>query len=154
MYGCFIRAKDEIEKTLKQGAIYKFSDNQLKGSSLPHYFIVLNNDPSADELIGMVVTASYSERKHNWLTSKFEEETIFVFGPEQYKELRHKSYIDCNRLFLKTREELIKKRSKGELNIKPEISDEVLQQIKEAALKSEHIPPAQKRIIDPDYKES
>lgn len=85
-----------LRLTLRRGSVYMMRHTSLT-SPLPHYLVVVNLDPLADEVLVLaVVTSNISLRRARAAAAGQPPETVVEFGPADYSVLDHPSCIDCN----------------------------------------------------------
>ena len=85
-----------LRLTLRQGTVYYMPQRSLT-SPEPHYCIVLNADPCADEIIVLsIVTSKVEKRKARARLLGESQKTVVAFGPSEYGELKVLSAVDCN----------------------------------------------------------
>lgn len=136
-----------IRGSLQPGAVYYFSDTKLT-SVEPHYFIVLNIDPHEDALLLLVVSSSKIDRVKTRNVNNNPNETLIEITPADYTVFTVDSIVDCNSVLLKTKEDLIKKVSSGQLTLKDPISNDLLSKLRAAVLASKSHSDSIKRILD------
>ena len=85
----------KLRLTLREGSVYYFTERTLT-SPLPHYFIVVNAAPIAQQLLLLsVITSKVREvrlRRADCL------ETLVELSPEIFDVLTRPSIVDCNSL--------------------------------------------------------
>lgn len=85
----------KLRLTLREGSLYYFAERHLT-SPEPHYFIVVNSDPLAQQVLLLsVVTSKVEEVK---LRRKACPETLVELGPIIFDLLQKPSIVDCNDL--------------------------------------------------------
>lgn len=135
----------QILATLKSGSVYKFTDDSLT-SNTRHYFIVLNNDPNDDQLLLLVCsTTKIAKTKH--INKNLPPSTLVDIYPNEYADFKQDSIINCNTVFLRTKEELIQKLTDKQLEIKSKMPTGIVDKLKEGVLQSPLIEEAIKRIL-------
>jgi hypothetical protein len=84
----------KLRLTLREGSIYCFEERHLT-SPEPHYFIVANSDPLAQQVLLLSVVTSQVEtvklRRKNCL------ETLVELTPDDFGVLKKPSIVDCAR---------------------------------------------------------
>ena len=89
------RIDSKLQLTLREGSVYYFTERSLT-SAEPHYFIVVNSNPIAQELLLLgVVTSKVAEVKQRRRGSA---ETLVEISPRDFEIFRKLSIIDCNDL--------------------------------------------------------
>jgi len=137
----------KIKAVLKPGAVFYFEEESLK-SDEPHYFVVLNQNPSVDVILLMVVSSSQIPKVYLRNQNNNPSETLIEVSPTEYPDFTKNSIFDCNKVFLKTVDELIDKVKTNKLKLKSNISSELLDRLRNAVLASPSVPPSQKRILE------
>ena len=84
-----------LRLTLREGSVYYFAERHLT-SPEPHYFIVVNSDPLAQQVLVLsVVTSKVDDVK---LRRKACPETLVELAPDIFDVLKKPSVVDCNDL--------------------------------------------------------
>ena len=85
----------KLRLTLREGSVYYFEERHIT-SPEPHYFIVANSDPLAQQVLLLSVVTSKVEdvklRRKNCL------ETLVELTPDIFDVLKKPSSVDCNDL--------------------------------------------------------
>jgi hypothetical protein len=85
----------KLRLTLREGSVYYFTDRSLT-SREPHYFIVVNSNPLAHEILILgVVTSKVAEVKRR---RRDIPETLVEISPQAFGVLKKLSIVDCNDL--------------------------------------------------------
>jgi hypothetical protein len=85
----------KLRLTLREGTVYYFTERTL-ASAEPHYFIVVNADPLAQQVLLLsVVTSKVEEVKRRRADCLA---TLVELGPESFDILTKASIVDCNSL--------------------------------------------------------
>ena len=85
----------KLRLTLREGTVYYFTERTLT-SAKPHYFIVVNADPLAQQVLLLsVVTSKVEEVKRRRADCLA---TLVELGPENFGVLTKSSIVDCNSL--------------------------------------------------------
>jgi hypothetical protein len=85
----------KLRLTLREGSVYYFEERHLT-SPEPHFFIVVNSDPLAQQVLLLsVVTSKVDDVK---LRRKTCPETLVEIAPDVFNVLRKPSIVDCNDL--------------------------------------------------------
>lgn len=140
-----ITAEVAIKATMVPGAVYYFDDKQLS-SSAPHFFIILNNSPSTDQLLVLVCSSSQIAKVRARNINN-PPETLVEITPAEYSDFTKVSIVDCNTVFLRTVNDLIKKYELNQLKLKSQIPQDIFEKLKSGVLASNMIPESQKRIL-------
>jgi len=123
-----------LRLTLHGGAVYYLQHRSLT-SPEPHYFIVLNVDPSGDAFLVMGIAsskvASVRDRSRN-----LPLETLVELSPADYPEFTRQSIVDCNHCLRVTRHELLEKLQAGLAAEKTSLSAEMVGRLRQGVLAS------------------
>ena len=141
-----IPSEVKIKATLNTGAVYYFPDEELK-STEPHYFIVLNHNPLNDHLL-LLVCSSSKINKVKLRSKNFPSTTVVEVSKIEYTDFTTDSIVDCNYIFLRSVEQLIKKCDEGKLLLKSQMPLNILIKLRQGVIDSPSIPEAQKRILN------
>lgn len=135
-----ISARVRILASIQTGSVYYFKEEKLS-SAEPHYFIVLNKNPRAEEVLILVCASSQVEKRQQIAQNlKFPEETLVIVSPSEYPLFIKETVIDCNSVFEKTAQSLIDKLEEGKLGVCTELmSSEIVQKMIEGVIKSVQI---------------
>ena len=117
----------ELRLTLRPGTVYYFQHRDLT-SVAPHYFIVVNSSPVADQVLLLAVASSkiatvHQRRRH------LPPETLVEITPTEYGELTLPSIVDCNQVFRRSLAELIADWGAGNLKHKADLPPTLLARI-------------------------
>ena len=85
----------KLRLTLREGSVYYFAERHLT-SPEPHYFIVVNSDPLAQQVLLLSVVTSRME--YVKLRRKACPETLVEIAPDVFDVLKKPSIVDCNDL--------------------------------------------------------
>jgi hypothetical protein len=89
------RIDPKLQLTLREGSVYYFTERSLT-SAESHYFLVVNSNPLAQELLLLGVftskVAEVKQRRRNL------PETVVQIPPRDFEILRKLSIVDCNDL--------------------------------------------------------
>jgi hypothetical protein len=85
----------KLRLTLREGSVYYFTERILS-SALPHYFIVVNADPLAQQLLLLTVVTSKVEEVRRRRADCLD--TLVELSPEIFDVLTRPSIVDCNSL--------------------------------------------------------
>jgi hypothetical protein len=89
------RIDPKLRLTLREGSVYYFTERSLT-SAEPHYFVVVNSKPIAQELLLLGVgTSKVAEVKQRRRDSPG---TVVEISPRDFEIFRKLSIVDCNDL--------------------------------------------------------
>jgi hypothetical protein len=89
------RIDPKLRLTLREGSVYYFTERSLR-SAKPHYFIVVNSKPIAQEILLLgVVTSKVAEVKQR---RRDFPGTIVEISPRDFEIFTKLSIVDCNDL--------------------------------------------------------
>lgn len=118
-----------IKVTIQTGAVYYFASSQIT-SEEPHYCVVLNNTPNGDDSIVLAVASSQVDKRKAFVISRnLPQDTLVEVLPSESPIFTKHTVFDCNSVIQEPMEVLIEKLSCGELKIKSQLPDSILQNI-------------------------
>ena len=117
----------EMRLSLRQGNVYKMVHRNLH-SPLPHYFIVVSQEPTSSEILLLTVVTSKVEKVRIRRKDQADE-TLVELDPNVYSELSMVSMVDCNEVFREPLKDFISKFHSGELENCDPINDQYLKLI-------------------------
>jgi len=83
----------KLRLTLREGSVYYFAERHLT-SPEPHYFVVVNYDPLAQQVLLLsIITSKVEDVK---LRRKACPETLVEIAPDTFDVLKKPSIVDCN----------------------------------------------------------
>lgn len=89
------RIDSKLRLTLREGSVYYFTERSLRSSDA-HYFLVVNSNPLAQELLLLgVVTSKVAEVKQR---RRNLPETVVQISPRDFDIFKKLSIVDCNDL--------------------------------------------------------
>lgn len=121
------KARRTIALTLRAGTVYYMQHHHLH-SGEPHYLVVLNKAPLADEVLLLVVPSSRLETVKQ-RRQAMPAETLVETGPTEYGDFTKPTIIDCNTLLQLTTERLEQKWTAGEITHKQDLPAALLRRI-------------------------
>jgi len=124
----------QIKSSIKPGSVYYFPEKSFS-SQAPYYFIVLNYSPLTDEVLLLVCSSSQIEKVRR-RRRHLPIETLVDIGNHEYSCFTVDSIVDCNNVFPKPIDELIRKRGLGELDLKGEMAIEIVEKLRAGVLAS------------------
>lgn len=90
------RIDSKLRFTLREGSVYYFTERSLRSSAESHYFLVVNSNPLAQELLLLgVVTSKVAEVKQR---RRNLPETVVQMSPRDFDVFEKLSIVDCNDL--------------------------------------------------------
>lgn len=123
-----------LRLTLRCGSVYYLQHRSLS-SATPHYFVVSNLDPHADDFLILVV-ASSNITGVKQRSKDLPPDTMVEVLPAEYPEFCVPSIIDCNYYFRVTKQELLQKLQAGLALEKTPISQSILAKLRTGVLRS------------------
>lgn len=119
----------QIKVTIQTGSVYYFASDQIS-SEEPHYCVVLNDSPNGDDDLVLVVATSQVEKRQAFVASKsLPQDTLVEVLPSESPIFKKHTVFDCNSVIQEPMEILIEKLSCGELMIKSQLPNPILQRI-------------------------
>lgn len=95
-----------INALIKQGAMLKASPNSLFETDKNHCVILMNIAPQLDgHVVFVCVSSQYTKRIEYAIKVGLPVETIVMIKPAAYHHLPKYSVIDCNQVFVLTKDE-------------------------------------------------
>ncbi|MFC2017711.1 hypothetical protein ACFLTQ_00195 [Chloroflexota bacterium] len=134
-----------IKAAIQPGSVYYFPEDSFNTEE-PHYFVVINLDPSEDTVIILVCSSSRIEKVRQ-RRIVFPSNTLVEISPEQYCDFKVDSIIDCNYILEKNIEQLVEKLSQGNLLLKSEMNIEIVKKLREGVLDSPIIEDRIKKLL-------
>ena len=144
-----IPAHVRILASIRTGSVYYFEEEQL-ASIEPHYFIVLNKNPRAEEFLILVCASSQIEKRRQIIQRlRFPQETLVIISPAEYPAFTKDTVVDCNRVFEKTPRSLIEKLKQNKLKVCAEVmQDAIVQKLVKGILASTQVAEKVKRMLE------
>jgi hypothetical protein len=130
-----------IKSSLQYGSVYYFPEEAFSSSG-SHYFFVLNKNPTGKPAI-FLVHASFQIEKVRARRKTCPPNTLVELGPSDYKEFTRPTIVDCNEVYVKTIDQIIRTLEDGKLLIMPEINQDIINKFVAGVLNS---PLVEKRI--------
>ena len=134
-----------IEASIKPGSVYYFHEESLK-STERHYFVVINRTPRTDEII-LLACASSQITNTKRIRSDCPAETLVIITPAQYSRFTVDSIFDCNRIFPRSLDVIIRKYTNNELSVELEMDIQLVETLRKGILASNQIAPRFKSIL-------
>ncbi len=121
-----------IRGTIRPGSVYYFPHESFS-SPEPHYFVVINIDPTIDEVILLICASSkIANVKSQWRNCP--DETFVVISPHQYSGFKSISILNCNHVIEQPIDQLVERLSNERLKLKPEMSIELVEQLRQGVI--------------------
>ena len=121
-----------IRGTIRAGSVYYFPHESFS-SPEPHYFVVINIDPTIDEVILLICASSkIASVKSQWRNCP--DETFVVISPHQYSGFKSISILNCNYVIEQSIDQLVERLSNEQLKLKPEMSIELVEQLRQGVI--------------------
>ena len=134
----------QIRAAIRPGSVYYFPKASFS-SSEPHYFVVLNHTPLTDSFLVLVCASSQVEkvkRRRHCPTSSLVE-----MAPSDYPSFTKQTIIDCNEVHEHTVDDLVSMRAKFDLRIRPEMSADIVNTLRQAVCSSPLVTGKIKKIL-------
>lgn len=118
-------------------------------SGKEHYFIVLNANPCADEIILLSVATSKIENQRRRIRIQGESpETLVIVSPQEYSVFSVPTAINCNAVFVSDADDFEKKvLSKRDASPHKDIPADILEKIICGVLLSNSVSDDQKELV-------
>lgn len=134
-----------IKGTIRPGSVYYFPHESFS-SPEPHYFVVINIDPTSDEVILLICASTkIASIKRQWWTCP--DETFVVISPQQYSGFKSISILNCNHVIKQSINQLVDRLSNGRLKLKPEMDIELVEQLRQGVMASPIVERGIKRLL-------
>lgn len=134
----------QLKATVKPGSVYYFPDEALISQD-PHYFIVINNDPVADEVLLLVCSSSQIDKVKR--RTRHLPSTAVEVRKAEYTGFMVDSIVDCNWVFARKTEELVQKLTNGKLKVMPEMDIAIVDKLRKAVMRSPKVEADKKRLV-------
>jgi hypothetical protein len=135
----------QIKSTIRPGSVFYFIENTFTISEEPHYFIVINHNPTTDRVVLLVCASSQIQavkrRRRNL------PDTTVEIKKEKYPDFKKDSIVDCNDVFVKSMDTLILKLKQNELKLKMEIDITLVKKLRTAVKQSPIVEREIKKLI-------
>jgi hypothetical protein len=134
-----------IKASIRPGSVYYFREESLK-STERHYFVVINRNPRTDEVILLVCASSQIARVRQ-INKHSPVKTLVIIKPEEYSGFRIPSIFNCNTVFRKSVELIMKKYNDKDLLVKPDMDLKLVDKLRNGVLVSNQIAPYIKLML-------
>lgn len=128
-----------IRATIRSGSVYYFRHEDFLHSRDPHYFVVINMDPTIEQVI-FLVCASTKKFKVRVRSANLPPQTLIQVEPSLYPGFTYTSVLDCNYVYEDSLENLIQRLVNKQLELKPEMDMQLVKQLRQGVLDSPLIP--------------
>lgn len=135
-----------IKSTIRAGSVYYYADDSQETSTDPHYFVVLNANPLTDEVVILIHCSSKLENVRR-RTAKYPGTLVEVTQSEYNTFTEPISAFNGNSVAVRNVSELINKLTSKQLIQKPEMSDYILEKLRNAVLASPAVERKYKSMI-------
>lgn len=127
-----------IRGTIRPGSVYYFRHEDFLHSTDRHFFAVINIDPTIEQII-LLVCASTRKFKVVARSTDLPPQTLVRVEPSQYSGFIYSSIFDCNSVYTDSLENLIQRLKNKQLELKPEIDMQIVEQLRQGVLDSPKI---------------
>ncbi len=124
-----------IRGTIRPGSVYYFHHEDFLHSTDPHYFAVINIDPTVEQVI-LLVCAFSGKFKVFQRRANLPPQTLIQVTPSQYSGFIYPSIFDCNDVYTENLENLIRRLGNAQLKLKPELDMQIVEQLRKGVLAS------------------
>jgi hypothetical protein len=134
-----------IKSTIRSGSVYYFPEESFS-SEEPHFFIVLNHSPVDDAVLLLVCSSSRTDavkRRRRDLPP----ETLVELRKDEYTDFTEDSIVDCNNVIKRTMGYLVSKLNEGDFKIKPAMSTDLVERLRQAVLCSPMVSGEDKELL-------
>lgn len=116
-----------FEKTIRPRVIYKFKNDEFDDLT-GHFHICINLDEQ--EILTLVIcTSQFEKLQRHFKNRNLPPETLVWIRPDGDLPFKKDTYVDCNKYFIRSRNWIIDKYEKYELEGSWEIHESAYQQI-------------------------
>ncbi|MFW5804029.1 MAG: hypothetical protein ACOCWG_02240 [bacterium] len=123
-----------IDNTLTVGTIYKIVADELIGTDVPHYFIIVAIDGTDNYL---TLCTSQKERIENhFKNKKLNLDGLVYIKPDKANGLKIDTYVNCNDYYLLSKDKLVSKLESRNLQYIGQLSLNHYAQIKTGIINS------------------
>jgi hypothetical protein len=134
-----------IKGTIRPGSVYYFP-HETFSSPEPHYFVVINVDPTIDDVILLICASTKIAivKRQYWTCP---DETFVMISPQQYSGFKSMSILNCNHVIRQSTDQLVKRLADGRLKLKPEMDIGLVKQLRQGVLASPIETPNTKQLL-------
>jgi len=141
----------ELKLGLRTGSVFYFRARELT-SDLPHFFVVLNQNPLEEKLLLLTVFTSQIDKVR--LRNRERPHTVVEFGPEDYGPLVRPTAVDGNVILRRSPSEMVDLVRRKEMVYHVDLPAPLLERLREALLGSPVIDDEDKDLIRGEFKVS
>ena len=135
-----------IRGTIRPGSVY-YLPHESFSSPEPHYFVIINIAPTVDEVLLLICASSkIANVKSQWRNCP--DETFVVISPHQYSGFKSISILNCNHVIEQSIDQLVERLLNGQLKLKPEMSIELVEQLRQGVIMSPTASGRNKGLVD------
>lgn len=136
-----------IKSVLKPGSVFYFIEDSFQ-SKEPHYFVVLNKDPITENLLLMVNATSNVSDRISWAKKVgLPAATLVEADSRKCTFLAKQSIFNCNSPIIRPLKTLIEKFDDSKLGLKGNVTDEVLEELRQGVILSPLVDGVTKEMI-------
>lgn len=103
-----------VKGGLRTGTVYFFKEESHASEAPAHFFVVLNTNPISDKVLILVCASSKIDRV-KWRRRNLSTATLVEIMPSEYAGFTLPTIFDCNEVYEKTIEQLVRKLESGSL---------------------------------------
>lgn len=145
-------AREKVLVSVERGAVFYYSDEiaNRDGSSSKksRYYIILNTNPKTDDFLIVVTITKQIENQTKYIKQTGEDpSTLVPVSMKDFPRLTYPSIVSCNKVYVITLENLIKKIENGGSVISDKLPKTIIDAIVSGVLKSKQIEGEYKSII-------
>lgn len=139
--------KGIIKKTIQAGSVFYFAGDDFF-KEIPHYYVILNDDPLSDRCLILVFATTFDNNKFLEIdSSPFPKETYVDITPKQCHIFDRISIFDCNSILEGNMAMLDKKMASGRLRICGIVDGDILDRLRKGVLASPAVPEEAKKVL-------
>lgn len=129
---------------LRCGSVFYFQARELS-SELPHFFVVINNDPLGQEILLLTDFTSQIEKVR--IRNRERLHTVVEFGPADYAPLDRPTAVDGNVILRRNLSEMIELVERKQMAYHPDLPADLFNRIRAAVLDSPVVDDEDKELI-------
>lgn len=120
----------QIRATLRPGSVFYFCE-ETHGTETPHYFVVLNHEPLADQVVVLACASSQVEKVRR-RTARFPGTLVEVTRNQYLDFTADVTAFDSGNILTKTVPDLVRRLASGELRLKSEMPADIVANLRAA----------------------